>query len=326
VIATPTPKLALKGDAAMQEVVWTKQGRMQFGIELRVVDENMKDLPRDGETPGSLLVRGPWTIERYFGDDKSAVDADGWFDTGDIATLDADGFMRITDRQKDVIKSGGEWISSIDIENIAVACPGVRIAAVIGVLHPKWEERPILIIEPQPDCTLTADQVNEFLEPRIVKWWRPDAIIIEHVPLTATGKIDKKQSSSLEASLLEAVDDLGESILNSIYPLRVLQVLEGGMVVINQGGETLKVNQALTAMQLGEQITDPYTKEPLGQVETPVAEILIDRVDPKLSYGRVVSGKVSLGDEYILRKSRNNAAAQAKQPAASAPKQDKLKW
>ena len=192
VIATPTPKLALKGDAAMQEVVWTKQGRMQFGIELRVVDENMKDLPRDGETPGSLLVRGPWTIERYFGDDKSAVDADGWFDTGDIATLDADGFMRITDRQKDVIKSGGEWISSIDIENIAVACPGVRIAAVIGVLHPKWEERPILIIEPQPDCTLTADQVNEFLEPRIVKWWRPDAIIIEHVPLTATGKIDKK--------------------------------------------------------------------------------------------------------------------------------------
>jgi len=141
-----------------------------------------------------------------------------------------------------------------------------------------------------------------------------------------TGKIDKKQSSSLEASLLEAVDDLGESILNSIYPLRVLQVLEGGMVVINQGGETLKVNEALTAMQLGEQIIDPYTKEPLGQVETPVAEILIDRVDPKLSYGRVVSGKVSLGDEYILRKSRNNASAHAKQPAASAPKQDKLKW
>jgi hypothetical protein len=141
-----------------------------------------------------------------------------------------------------------------------------------------------------------------------------------------TGKIDNKQSTSLEAALLEAVDDLGESILNSIYPLRVLQVLEGGMVVINQGGETLKVNQALTAMQLGEQITDPYTKEPLGQVETPVAEILIERVDPKLSYGRVVSGKVSLGDEYILRKSRNNAAAQVKQPAASAPKQDKLKW
>jgi len=141
-----------------------------------------------------------------------------------------------------------------------------------------------------------------------------------------TGKIDKQQPASLDTALLEAVDDLGESILNSIYPLRVIQVLEGGKVVINQGGDTLKVNQPLTAMQLGEQTIDPYTKEPLGQIETPVAEIMVERVDPKLSYGRVVSGKVSVSDEYILRKSRNDAVAQGKQPAAPAPKQDKLKW
>jgi 3-(methylthio)propionyl---CoA ligase len=192
VIATPTPKLAAQGESLMEETIWTKQGRLQFGIELRVLDEEGRDIPRNGMTPGTLFVRGPWTIERYFGDDNSAVDAAGWFDTGDIATLDADGFMRITDRQKDVIKSGGEWISSIDLENIAVACPGVRIAAVVGAFHPKWEERPILVIEPQPDCTVTADQVREFLQPRIVRWWSPDAIIIATVPLTATGKIDKK--------------------------------------------------------------------------------------------------------------------------------------
>ena len=192
VIATPTPKLAAKGENLTEETIWTKQGRLQFGIELRVVDEERRDVPRDGKTPGTLLVRGPWTIERYFGDDKLAVDAAGWFDTGDIATLDDDGFMRITDRQKDVIKSGGEWISSIDLENIAVACPGVRIAAVIGAYHPKWEERPILVVEPHPECAVTADQVREFLEPRIVRWWSPDAIIIATIPLTATGKIDKK--------------------------------------------------------------------------------------------------------------------------------------
>ena len=141
-----------------------------------------------------------------------------------------------------------------------------------------------------------------------------------------TGKVDKQQQTSLEGAFLEAVDDLGESILNSIYPLRVIQVLDGGKVVINQGGETLKVNQPLTVMQLGEQAFDPYTKEPLGQVETQVAEIVVERVDPKLSYGHVVSGKVSVSDEYILRKSRNGSIAQSKQPAAPAPKQDKMKW
>ncbi|HVY03392.1 MAG TPA: AMP-binding protein, partial [Caulobacterales bacterium] len=122
VVATPTPALASLGEAAMDEAIWTRQGRLQFGIELRVVGEDGKDAPRDGETSGALLVRGPWTVQRYFKKDQDAADQEGWFDTGDIATLDEYGFMRITDRKKDVIKSGGEWISSIDLENIAVAC------------------------------------------------------------------------------------------------------------------------------------------------------------------------------------------------------------
>ncbi|MCQ2030672.1 long-chain fatty acid--CoA ligase [Pseudomonas zhaodongensis] len=192
VVATPTPKLAAMGEAATNEAIWTRQGRLQFGIELKIVDESGNPLPHDGTTSGALLVRGPWTVERYFRSETSALDADGWFDTGDIATLDPNGYMRITDRSKDVIKSGGEWISSIDIENIAVACPGVRIAAVVGVPHEKWEERPILIIEPHDDAEFHTETVLAFLEPQIVKWWMPDAVIIDRVPLTATGKIDKK--------------------------------------------------------------------------------------------------------------------------------------
>ncbi|SEJ16156.1 fatty-acyl-CoA synthase [Pseudomonas linyingensis] len=192
VISTPTPKLAARGQEATDEVIWTRQGRLQFGIELKIVDEDGNELPRDGESPGQLLVRGPWTIERYFRSEKSALDADGWFDTGDIATLDADGFMRITDRSKDVIKSGGEWVSSIDIENVAAACPGVKIAAVVGVFHPKWEERPLLVIEPHHDVEICVRSVLAHLEPHIVKWWMPDAVVIDQVPLTATGKINKK--------------------------------------------------------------------------------------------------------------------------------------
>ena len=192
VISTPTPKLAARGQEATDEVIWTRQGRLQFGIELKIVDEEGRELPRDGMTPGKLLVRGPWTVERYFRSEKSALDADGWFDTGDIATIDGDGFMRITDRSKDVIKSGGEWVSSIDIENVAVACPGVKIAAVVGVFHPKWEERPLLVIEPHDDAEVCVKRVLAHLEPHIVRWWMPDAVVIDRVPLTATGKIDKK--------------------------------------------------------------------------------------------------------------------------------------
>jgi fatty-acyl-CoA synthase len=192
VIATPTPELADAGEDAMDEAIWTRQGRLQFGIELTIRDDDGRDLPWDGEASGALLVRGPWTIRRYFRKEQDAVDADGWFDTGDIATIDAAGFMRITDRKKDVIKSGGEWISSIDLENIAAGCPGVRIAAVIGAPHPKWEERPVLVIECQDGVSLSEEQVHAYLEPRIVRWWKPDRVIFAPVPLTATGKIDKK--------------------------------------------------------------------------------------------------------------------------------------
>jgi len=192
VVATPTPKLAERGQQATNDTIWSRQGRLQFGIELKVVDEQGNELPCDGVSSGSLKVRGPWTVERYYRSEKSALDAEGWFDTGDIATLDADGFMRITDRSKDVIKSGGEWVSSIDIENVAAACPGVKVAAVVGVFHPKWEERPLLVVEPHSDAEITVEQILAHLEPNIVKWWMPDAVIFDAVPLTATGKIDKK--------------------------------------------------------------------------------------------------------------------------------------
>lgn len=193
VLATPTPQLAAMGDHHLDEVLWTRQGRLQFGIELKIIDGEGHEVARDGETSGRLLVRGPWVIERYFESDAAGADAEGWFDTGDIATIDPLGFMRITDRAKDVIKSGGEWISSIDIENAAVACPGVRIAGVIGVHHPKWEERPLLVVEPHAGADITAEMIQAFLSDRLAKWWVPDTIVIADVPLTATGKVDKKR-------------------------------------------------------------------------------------------------------------------------------------
>ena len=216
VVATPTPILADQGDAAVDEVIWTRQGRLQFGIDLRIVDEKGVEVPGDGQSPGSLLVRGPWTVERYYRSETSAVDADGWFDTGDIATLDANGFVRLTDRKKDVIKSGGEWISSIDLENIAVACPGVRIAAVVGVAHPKWEERPVLIVEPHAGQSVSSQQVLDYLDGKIVKWWTPDAVIVGDVPLTSTGKIDKK-------ILRKRYQDLLAGGLDASLPLRTKQ-------------------------------------------------------------------------------------------------------
>ncbi len=192
VVATPTPALEDLGPEGAQEQIWTRQGRMLFGIEIEIVDEEGQPLPHDGETAGALLVRGPWVLERYFRSDVSACDADGWFDTGDIATIDRFGFMRITDRKKDVIKSGGEWVSSIDLENIAAGCPGVKIAAVAGVHHPKWEERPIMLIEPHEGTELSEAMVIEWLAPRVAKWWLPDRVLFDKVPMTATGKIDKK--------------------------------------------------------------------------------------------------------------------------------------
>jgi fatty-acyl-CoA synthase len=192
VMSTPTPALAELGEEDMREVLWTRQGRLQFGIELKIVGEDAADCAWDGASPGALKVRGPWVVQRYFRADRDCVDADGWFDTGDIATIDANGFMRITDRNKDVIKSGGEWISSIDLENAAAGCPGVKVAAVIGVAHPKWEERPLLIVEAHEDASPSAEAVLAYLRARVVKWWLPDAVVFAAVPLTSTGKIDKK--------------------------------------------------------------------------------------------------------------------------------------
>jgi 3-(methylthio)propionyl---CoA ligase len=204
VLATPTPAIAALGAAEMDEIIWTRQGRLQFGIDLKIVDDDGIDLPHDGISAGSLLVRGPWVLERYFRSEKTALTPDGWLDTGDISTIDTYGFMRITDRKKDVIKSGGEWISSIDIENIAVACPGVKVAAVVGVFHPKWEERPILVVEPHENCALAEVEVRTFLTGRLVKWWMPDAIIVAPVPLNATGKIDKRAIRELYGHVLAA--------------------------------------------------------------------------------------------------------------------------
>ena len=191
-VGSPTPEVAaLPYDKELDYRV--KQGRAIFGVEMKIVDDNGTELPRDGETFGRLLVRGPWIVGSYFkGDGGQVLDADGWFDTGDVATLDAQGYMHIVDRSKDVIKSGGEWISSIDLENCAVGCPGVAEAAVIGVPHPKWDERPLLIIVKKPGAEVSADDIRAYLSDKIAKWWMPDAIeFVDEIPHTATGKIQK---------------------------------------------------------------------------------------------------------------------------------------
>ena len=203
VIATPTPQLAAKGQDVVDETIWMRQGRLQFGIDLRVIDDKGNELPWDGESSGALHVRGPWVVDKYY-PDIPAAGSDGWFDTGDIATIDPMGFLRLTDRAKDVIKSGGEWISSIDLENVASACPGVRVAAVVGVEHPKWEERPILILELHDGQVVSEDEVRTYLEERVVRWWLPDAIVFDAVPLTATGKIDKKSLRAKYTDILKA--------------------------------------------------------------------------------------------------------------------------
>ena len=175
-----------------------KQGRTPFIMEIEIVDDNGKALPHDGKTFGKLLIRGPNVAKAYFRGEGArnergdALDENGFFDTGDVATIDGDGYMQITDRAKDVIKSGGEWISSIEIENIAVGAPGVANAAVIGLAHPKWDERPLLIIEPQPGAAPSKEDVLRFLEGKIAKWWTPDdVVLIDKIPLGATGKINK---------------------------------------------------------------------------------------------------------------------------------------
>jgi acyl-CoA synthetase (AMP-forming)/AMP-acid ligase II len=170
-----------------------KQGRILSGIDMKIVDGDGKELPWDGVAFGDLMVRGPWIASAYYGDPSgSACDADGWFATGDVATIDPDGFMEITDRSKDMIKSGGEWISSITLENIAVSHPDVAEAAVIAARHPKWDERPLLLVVPRPGHTVDPDAVLRVYEGQVAKWWLPDAVVVvPELPHTATGKLLK---------------------------------------------------------------------------------------------------------------------------------------
>ncbi|HKT53404.1 MAG TPA: AMP-binding protein, partial [Caulobacteraceae bacterium] len=171
-----------------------KQGRPPAGVELMLVDDEGRRLPHDGKTFGRLKVRGPCIVGEYFrGEGGAILDDEGYFDTGDVATIDPLGYMQITDRAKDVIKSGGEWISSIEIENVAAGHPKAAMAAVIGLPHPKWDERPLLLVVLKPGETATREEFLRFLEGKVAKWWMPDDVLfVDEIPLGATGKIDKK--------------------------------------------------------------------------------------------------------------------------------------
>jgi 3-(methylthio)propionyl---CoA ligase len=169
-----------------------KQGRAIFGVDMKIVDDAGQELPWDGVTFGNLSVRGPWVVSQYYKAEGGDPLQDGWFPTGDVATIDADGFMQITDRSKDVIKSGGEWISSIDVENLAVAHPSVAMAACIGMPHPKWDERPILVVVKKPGAELSRDELLAFYEGKLAKWQVPDDVVfVDAIPLGATGKMLK---------------------------------------------------------------------------------------------------------------------------------------
>ena len=178
-----------------QVAIKAMQGRVPFGVEVRCVDldDAAHVLPRDGLTAGALQVRGPWVVKRYFKAEDDAVDAEQWFDTGDVALLHADGTLQLTDRTKDVIKSGGEWISSVELENAAVGHPAVAEAAAIGIAHSKWDERPILVVVKKLGMDVSPDEIRAFLADKVAKWWLPDAVeFVDEIPHTGTGKISKK--------------------------------------------------------------------------------------------------------------------------------------
>jgi fatty-acyl-CoA synthase len=176
---------------AQRRAIQAKQGRGVFGIDMKIVGEDGHELPWDGRASGELLVRGHWVVDHYLqGEDSPLVD--GWFPTGDVATIDAEGFMQITDRAKDVIKSGGEWIGSIDLENIAMAHPAVAMAACIAARHPKWDERPLLVVVRKPQAEVDKAQLLAFFDGKIAKWWTPDDVVfVDAIPLGATGKMLK---------------------------------------------------------------------------------------------------------------------------------------
>jgi fatty-acyl-CoA synthase len=169
------------------------QGQPIYGVDVKIADEAGHDFPRDGKSSGRLMVRGPWVVSGYYRDEKPLLE-EGWFSTGDLATIDSDNYIQLTDRAKDVIKSGGEWISSIDVENLAMGCPGVAEAAVIGIPHPQWEERPLLVVVPAASEAATAKSIIAFLEGKIAKWWMPDDIVfVEQLTYGATGKVQKME-------------------------------------------------------------------------------------------------------------------------------------
>lgn len=177
---------------AEQMKIRLKQGRAIYGVDMKIVDASGEELPWDGKTYGDLLVRGPWILGQYFKGEGGDPLRQGWFPTGDVATIDADGYMQITDRSKDVIKSGGEWISSIDVENIAVAHPAIAMAACVGMKHPKWDERPVVVVVKKPGAEVSREELLKFYEGKTAKWQIPDDVIfVDAIPLGATGKMLK---------------------------------------------------------------------------------------------------------------------------------------
>jgi acyl-CoA synthetase (AMP-forming)/AMP-acid ligase II len=192
-------------DLEQRMPVHLKQGRTIYGAEVRIVDDAGRELPRDGHSVGEIQVRGPWVLSGYFkGAGGKVVDDDGWFRTGDVAHMDADGFITITDRAKDVIKSGGEWISSIEIENLAVSHPDVLEAAVIAARHPRWQERPLLLVHRNEGARVTKEALLQFLSDKIAKWWLPDDVVfVDELPHTATGKVLKTRLREQYAGWLE---------------------------------------------------------------------------------------------------------------------------
>ncbi|AOZ01538.1 long-chain fatty acid--CoA ligase [Cupriavidus sp. USMAHM13] len=187
-----TPSHGYAGKTAEERArIDAKQGRAIPGIDMKLVGAAGEELPWDGRSAGDLMVRGHWVVERYFGAEGSALE-NGWFATGDVATIDADGYMQITDRSKDVIKSGGEWISSIELENIALSHPEIELAACIAAAHPKWDERPLLIAVRRAGSSLSAKELLDFYAGKVAKWWVPDDVVfVPELPLTATGKLQK---------------------------------------------------------------------------------------------------------------------------------------